>query len=164
MSSPPIHEAFKAGNLDALRTLIGPEFPHGEVPSGFAPPLEYAIYHSPLPFVRSLLALGADPNYASDEGYPSLLAALSANREDKHLLLEVLLSAGADPGQRGINDWTPVHYAASQDDPRAIEILAARGADLQARTRIDDRATPLEEAEILGKAAAMKILKQLLGS
>jgi len=33
---------------------------------------------------------------------------------------------------------------------RAVEFLLSRGADPDARTRTDDYATPLEEAEILG--------------
>lgn len=158
-----VHEAFKAGDLDAVKAAMGSEFPNGEVPGSFSRCLEYAIYHSPLVFIQNLLALGADPNYESNEGYPSLLAALSTNREDKYQLVEALLAAGADLNQRGINDWTALHYAAAQDDPRAIELLAAKGADLDARTRIDDSATPLEEAETLGKAEAVKALKRLSG-
>ena len=122
--------------------------------------LDKAIHHSPLAEIRRLIDLGADPNYESDEGYPSLLSALAAERADKYQVLEILLDAGADVNQRGINDWTPLHYAASQDDARAIEILVARGADLDARTRIDDYATPLEEAEILGKGRAVEALKK----
>ena len=126
--------------------------------------LDHAIHHSSVAEIRKLIDLGADPNYESDEGYPSLLSALSAERADKHEVLEILLDAGADVSQRGINDWTPLHYAASQDDVRAIELLAAKGADLNARTRIDDGATPLEEAEILGKGAAVAALKRLAAS
>ncbi|HEY7215050.1 MAG TPA: ankyrin repeat domain-containing protein, partial [Thermoanaerobaculia bacterium] len=70
------------------------------------------------------------------------------------------IGAGADLNQRGLNDWTPLHYAASRDDAAAIELLAAKGADLDARTRIDDFATPLEEAESLGRAKAVKALNQ----
>lgn len=158
----PIREAFKAGDLQALRTAFGPEFPHGEIPEAYSPCLEYAIYFSPLPLIEALIGLGADPNYESDDGHPSLLAALSADRADKYELLALLISAGADLGQRGINDWTPLHYAASQDDARAIELLVSRGADLGARTRIDDSATPLEEAEILGKTKAVEALKKAL--
>ena len=71
-------------------------------------------------------------------------------------ILELLLSFGADVQQRGHNDYTPLHYAAAMEDIGAMELLLAHGADLNARTRIDDYATPLEEMEILGceKAAA----------
>jgi ankyrin repeat protein len=123
--------------------------------------LDDAIHHGSLAEIRRLIDLGADPGYESDEGYPSLLSALAAERADKYQVLEILIDAGADVNQRGINDWTPLHYAASQDDVRAIEILVARGADLNARTRIDDCATPLEEAKILGKGKAVAALRRL---
>jgi ankyrin repeat protein len=60
-----------------------------------------------------------------------------------------------------VNDYTPLHYAASQNDPRAIELLVSNGADLNARTGIDDFATPLEEAQNLNCFEAVKILKSL---
>ena len=109
--------------------------------------LEYAIYHSPLAFIQKLLALGADPNYGDHAGFPSLIAALSADRPDRQDLLKLLLDHGADVSQRGANDYTSLHYAAATNDVPAIELLLVRGADPGARTNIDDDATPLEEAE-----------------
>lgn len=163
MDTLRIQRAFEAGDLAALRKEIGPEFPHGDVPFLFSPSLEYAIFKSPLPFIHTLIDLGADPNYQSDDGFPSLIAALSAERDDKYPLLELLLTAGADLDQRGLNDWTPLHYAAATDDPRAIEFLVAHGADLNARTRVDDYTTPLEEAQNLGKLQAVAALNKLSG-
>ncbi|UCE31724.1 MAG: ankyrin repeat domain-containing protein [Burkholderiales bacterium] len=69
---------------------------------------------------------------------------------------------GADIQQRGHNDYTPLRYAAYLEDLPAIELLMSRGADPDARTRIDDRATPLEEAEIFGRAQAFAVLKDAL--
>jgi hypothetical protein len=37
----------------------------------------YAIYHSPLAFIRILLEIGANPNTPVDDGFPPLIAALS---------------------------------------------------------------------------------------
>lgn len=111
--------------------------------------------------MRALIELGADPNYEDAAGFPSLLAVLSTDRVDKHELLDLLLAAGADVEQRGINDWTPLHYAAARNDTRAIELLAAHGADLAARTRIDDQTTPIEEAERRGHPQAAAILRRL---
>jgi len=68
-----IHEAYKRGDLEALKALLGSQ----EID------LEYAIYHSPLSFVRALLELGADPNYGDHAGFPSLIAAISTERPDK---------------------------------------------------------------------------------
>lgn len=156
-----LHAAYKNGDLEGLRTCLGnpTDFPNNSPPPGWdSTCLDYAIYHSPLSFVRTLLELGADPNY--EEGsYPSLLAALSSARDDRHALLELLLEHGADIHQRGINDYTPLHYVANLDDPRAIGILLSYGADREARTNVDDYATPLEEAQTLGRNRAVDALR-----
>ena len=155
-----LHDAYKNGDLEVLRACLGypPDFPNNSPPAGWdSTCLDYAIYYSPLSFVRILLELGADPNY--EEGsYPSLLAALSSARDDRYALLELLLDYGADIHQRGINDYTPLHYAANLDDPRAIGILLSHGADREARTNVDDYATPLEEAQNLGRNLAVYAL------
>lgn len=158
-----IHEAFKRGDLEALKALLGnpPEFPNCRGRRGVGEIiLEYAIYWSPLDFVRTLLDLGADPNYQDPAGFPSLIAALSTERADKFEVLELLIQSGASVHQRGVNDHTPLHYAASQDDARAIEILLRHGADPASRTAIDDYETPLELAVRYGRQAAERALRR----
>ena len=51
--------------------------------------LEYAIYRSPLPFIRTLLEI-----------------------------LKLLLAFRSDPDQRGINDYTPLHMAIPRHSDR----------------------------------------------
>jgi ankyrin repeat protein len=161
MDTIRLDAAFKAGDLDTLRSLLGDVsgFPDCIVPGGHGHCLEYAIYHSPISLIRELLELGANPDYEDNAGFPSLIAALSSGRRDRLEIVEVLLSAGADVNQRGVNDYTPLHRAASDNDPKAIALLLTHGADLNARTRIDDYATPREEAELLGRADAVAALK-----
>jgi ankyrin repeat protein len=163
-ASLSIHQAYVSGDLDALRAALGDpsDFPNCASPPAFGETcLEYAIYWSPLAFIRRLLELGADPNYDDPAGFPALIAALSTNRADKHAVMELLLLAGADPQRRCINDYTPLHYAAARDDAGSIELLLAHGADPAARTNIDDYATPLEEAERGGAANAVRVLRGL---
>jgi len=67
-----IDEAFFAGNLDALKAAVDDPsaIPNGPMPIAVGSCLVYAIYHSPLPFIRELLEIGADPNAPVDDGFP----------------------------------------------------------------------------------------------
>ncbi|MBI2818876.1 MAG: ankyrin repeat domain-containing protein [Acidobacteria bacterium] len=90
-----IGEAYVRGDLEALRSLLGEpaDFPNCRGPRGVGGIiLEYAIYWSPLPFLKKLLELGTNPNYDDHAGFPSLIAALSTERTDKLAVLELLLS------------------------------------------------------------------------
>ena len=126
----------------------------------------YAIYHSPLAFIRTLLEIGADPKGPVDDGFPPLIAAVSCSRQvpgasrrtDVGDILRLLLSFGADPNQRGINDYSPLHMAVAERNPLAVQILLAGGADPELRTRIDECETPLEMANAAGLAAIAAML------
>lgn len=163
-----IDEAFRKGDLDALRAAVDDPMvvPSGRMPDTVGPCLVYAIYHSPLPFIRTLLEIGADPNVPVHDGFPPLIAALScvreapgaARRTDVDDILRLLLSFGADPNQRGINDYTALHMAVAQRDPLAVQILLEGGADPELRTRIDECETPFEMAEAAGLAMIAAML------
>lgn len=166
MDALAIHEAYKCGDLEALKSLLGnpADFLNCRGPRGMGEIiLEYAIYHSPLPFVQELLQLGANPNYDNHAGFPSLIAALSTDRSDKAQIVELLLSHGANVGQVGHNGYTPLHWAAADDDPAMIELLLKHGADPRARTTVDDYTTPLEEVENFGREKAAAALRKLTG-
>jgi uncharacterized protein len=155
-----IDNAFRQGDLDALRAAVDDPalVPNGRMPDGIGPCLVYAIYHSPLAFIRTLLEIGADPNLPAGDGFPPLIAALScsravpgaAGRPDVDSIIRLLLSFGADPNQRGINDYTPLHMAVAERQALAVQILLDAGADSELRTRIDECHTPLEMAEAAG--------------
>jgi ankyrin repeat protein len=155
-----IDAAFRVGDLAALRAAVDDpdSVPNGPMPIAIGPCLEYAIYHSPLPFIRILLEIGADPNPADHAGFPPLIAALSCSlprpgapgRPDVADIITLLLSFGADPNQRGLNDYTPLHMAVSEHNLPAVELLLKGGADPCLRTRIDDCETPREMAEKAG--------------
>ncbi len=161
-----LHNAYKRGDLAAVKAGLGdpPDFPNCRGPVAVGEiVLEYAIYHSPLAFIRTLLDLGADPNYGDHAGFPSLIAALTcADREDMYEVLELLLTRGADIQQRGHNDYTPLHWAVADRNIKAIEFLLSHGADPTARTHIDDCLTPLEEAKILGLSDVAQAMRKLI--
>jgi ankyrin repeat protein len=155
-----IDAAFRAGDLAALRAAVDAPtiVPNGPMPLTIGTCLEYAIYHSPLQFIRILLEAGADPNPEDHIGFPPLIAALSCSRPqpespgraDVLEILKLLLIFKADPNQRGINDYTPLHMAVCEGNLPALELLLQAGADPRLRTRIDDYETPREMAEKAG--------------
>lgn len=155
-----IDDAFRTGDLAALRAAVDDPsaVPKGPMPLTIGSCIEYAIYHSPVPFIHTLLEIGADPNPADHGGFPPLIAALSCSRPrpgslgrpDVLEILKLLLAFKSDPNQRGINDYTPLHMAVSEHNPGAVELLLQSGADPRLRTRIDDCETPREMAEKLG--------------
>ena len=153
-----IDAAFRAGDLEALRAAVeDPEIiPNGAMPLAIGPCLEYAIYHSPIEFVRTLLEMGADPNPSNHAGFPPVIAALT--REPRLDVLRLLLEFGADPDQRGINDYTPLHMAVAGHNLAAVELLLEAGADPLLRTRIDDYETPRELARRAELAEIAKLL------
>ncbi|MDT7545613.1 MAG: uncharacterized protein QOE99_1723 [Actinomycetota bacterium] len=153
-----LERALRAGDMAAAQAAV-PAFPHGLDPYTHVPLLSLAISWAPVDCVRTMLAAGADPNYVAADGFPALVAAALSGRPDRVELLGVLVAAGADLAARGVNDWTPLHAAASVDDPEAVALLLAAGADSSLRTSIDDRATALEEAEQLGNTRAAAVLR-----
>lgn len=165
-----VDDAFRRGDLDALRAAVDDPV---VVPNGYIGPaigwcLVYAIYHSPLPFIRTLLDLGADPNVPVDDGFPPLIATLTCVRDapgsparpDALDVLRLLLARGADPNQRGLNDYTALHMAVAIGDPLAVQILLDAGADPDLRTRIDSCETAEDMAVSAGLADIAGLLAQ----
>ncbi|HEY9762999.1 MAG TPA: ankyrin repeat domain-containing protein [Trichocoleus sp.] len=160
-----LHEAFVRGDLEAVRRSFGDatDFPNVYDECGTSC-LIYALYHSPLSLVRQLLELGANPNEPVQDGFPPLFVALDSNCADQAERVALLLEFGADVQQRGVNDYTALHYAASRDNAEAVTLLLSHGADPQARTRIDHYATPLEEAEYFGHCVGADALRRAADS
>lgn len=157
--------ACRLGDMDAFRAALGDPagFPDCGLDIDFLGcgdrPLDIAIRLGSLDFVARLLALGADPRAPAADGFPPLFQAIDVPRPDRHALLRLLLEAGADPAQRGLNDGTALHHAVARRDAEALRLLLAHGADPTARTRIDDHSTPLEDAEAGGFAEGIALLR-----
>lgn len=158
-----LDRALRAGDLAGARAALGdpPEFPNLRDPYLGHWVLQDALYVAPVTTVEALLDLGADPGFDTGDGFPAL--ALVLHHRDDHdvraQLVGLLLAHGANPDARGLNDWTPLHFAAAQGDRRCVELLLDHGADPSARTRIDDLTTPAEDAGRAGHHAVAAVLR-----
>lgn len=156
--SVAVEDALRAGDLDAVREALGdpPDWPNTVDPYLDAPVLQLAVGSAPLDTIHRLLREGADPNFHPvDDGFPALIDVIHHRRDDHpdlarwddgHQVLAALIEAGARVDERGLNDWTALHFAASYDDGVAVRMLLEAGADPCARTRIDDFESPLDVA------------------
>ena len=93
--------AYRRGDMDALREALGhpQDFPNCKQPIELGLgtyPLSYAIYWSPIDFIRQLIAARADLKYHDGTGFPALIAAMSTDRPDKHELMRLVILEGAD--------------------------------------------------------------------
>ena len=165
-----IEDAFIAGDLEALRAAVDDPslIPNGQMPITIGSCLVYAIYHSPVAFIRTLLEIGADPNAPVDDGFPPLIAALSCSRAvqgakqrtDVDEIIRLLLSFGADPHVRGINDYTALHMAVAEGNALAVMRLLDAGADPALRTRIDGCDLPRDMAWGPAKSDIITLLEK----
>ncbi len=163
-----IDAAFRAGDLAALRAAVEDPavVPNGPMPLG----------HRPLPRVRDLSrSTGVhprpprdrgQPNPETHAGFPPLIAAPSCSRPrpgapgrpDVVEIIDLLLAFGADPDQRGINDYTALHMAVIEQNAAAVRRLLEAGADPRLRTRIDDLESPREIAEHMAQRDIVALL------
>jgi ankyrin repeat protein len=152
--------AVEAGAHVGYRELVQYQLDHGAPCS-----LTTAAMMGRAAFVRRLLA--EDRQRIWDHGahnFPPLwFAAVGGSRpEGRPAQLEVaqvLLDAGADVDshKRG---RTALHYAAQTGQVEMVELLAARGADLQAKTRGPEAETPLAAAQKAGQEMAAAALRR----
>src|SRR5262245_5666036 len=139
-----IERALQAGRLSELPATITvlPDYPNVRDRYTWTPLIITAISKAPVPCVTEIIGTGADVNVEVDDGFPALLNAVMSGRDDRALLVQTLVEAGADLGRQGINGWTALHAAASMDDGEMVALLLRLGADPDARTGIDDDPTP----------------------
>lgn len=131
-----------------------------------------------------LLERGADPNAVDDKGQPALVAAMKdnsaqvvevllaqpglkvdkANSSDETPLMmaalkgrtdwmRALIERGASVDRPG---WTPLHYAASGPDPKAVSLLLDKGAAIEALS--PNKTTPLMMAARYGAIDSADLL------
>lgn len=154
------------GDVERLKSLASR---HEDFPNGRDSLLERhwitnAVDCGTFEVVEWMLGEGVTIDFRDEEGNTPLHSALDRTLPDKHRILELLCSSGANVNAHGFNDWTPLHMAAARNDVESLRILLAHGANRYMKTRIDDYATPVEEAKNLNRlwdcSDAVKFLEE----
>jgi ankyrin repeat protein len=73
-------------------------------------------------------------------------------------MARVLLTAGANPDQKDLRSWTPLHIAGGRGNLQMISVLLEHGADPTIVNRRGD--TPANLAEVLGQHEAAARLRE----
>jgi len=154
-----IFDGLERGDLQALERARAEidGFPHGADPTLETRWINHAIDCGTRDAVVWMLEQGVGIDFRDDEGMTVLHRCLQRDTE-RHGVLAVLLAAGANLHLHGVNDWTPLHMAAAWGDLEAVRMLLGAEADRTIRTRIDEFATPEEEARALGQRAAADLI------
>ena len=83
----------------------------------------------------------------------------SPGRTDTIEVMNLLIAFGADPHQRGLNDYTPLHMAVSERHAEAVKVLLTAGADPHLPTRIDECESALELATRSGQEEVARLMQ-----
>lgn len=79
---------------------------------------------------------------------------------EKNEIALLLLGAGANVHERSVNGWTPLHYAARNNNVAIVKSLVARGADVNAESKDAFKSTPMKCALIRKHKEIVEILLQ----
>jgi len=127
---PPVLDAVKSGDKDALRVLLGKKVDVNAAEADGATALHWASYRDDLESADLLLRAGANVNAANDLGVTPLW---TASQNGSAAMVRRLLDAGANPNLALLAGETPVMVAARSGYPEVVELLVAKGANVNAR-------------------------------
>lgn len=120
-------------------------------------PLQWAVKHGNMQFLKAVLDAGADPNYANDQdGITPLHRAIEFGFSN---VVKELLKAGAAANRADAYGNTPLHWAAEYDANGNIYDLLHYGADVNYVNHFGK--TPLYIAVQEGKMYAVNALLNL---
>jgi len=153
----PVAEAAKAGDLDAVRSLISNRADVNLSERDGSTALLWAAYHGDVEMVRTLTAAGAAPDAANRYGVTPLL---QASRIGATAVIEALLDAGADPSLAHPEGETPLMAVSRAGNRDAVRLLLERGADVNSADLFQQQ-TALMWAAAEGHADVVKMLLEV---
>ena len=151
----PVADAAERGDLEVVRTLLRDGADVNTAQSDGRTALHWAAIRNDIEIARTLLYAGATVRATTRLGgyTPLHLASRAGSAEVAGLMLE----AGADPNVFTSTGVTAMHFAADADAPAVVALLAAHGADVDARDTFSER-TPLMFAAVRGAGDALAAL------
>lgn len=143
--------AIQSDDQAAVTALLRRGFdPNSRDPKGQVG-LFVALQKGSLGAAQALLnAPSLDVNALNEQGESALMIAALKGQLDA---CEALIKRGARVDQPG---WSPLHYAATGPQPKAVALLLARGANLEAES--PNRSTALMMAARYGPEASVDLL------
>ena len=123
-------DAVKAGDGQAVRSLIQQHVDVNEAQSDGASALHWAVYRNDLAVANMLISAGANVNATNDYGVPPLWLACT-NRSSS--LVESLLNAGANANAALPSGETVLMTCARTGNTDSIRPLIARGANVNTK-------------------------------
>ncbi len=127
---PPLIEAAKNGDKDALRTLIQKGANVSATEADGTTALHWASYRDDVESANLLIHAGAKVNAANDLGATPLW---TASQNGSAAMVRVLLDAGANPNLALLAGETPLMVASRGGYPAVAELLLAKGANANAK-------------------------------
>ncbi len=161
--------AANARDPESLRLLLEKGAEHTVKDQFSFNPLLNAVSANNLAAVKLLLAAGADVNFSSNAAFkvPKGIIALSrlsplmmAVPYGAPEMVRTLLDAGANVNVKDIRDMTPLMLAVASEkqDVEVVRMLLAKGADVHARSNVDE--TALDWAKKFNNSAVIGTLEQ----
>jgi ankyrin repeat protein len=163
---PPVADAAKSGDKDALRALLQKRADVNATEADGTTALHWAAYRDDVESADMLIRAGAKVNAANDLGATPLWTAsqngssamvrrlldaganpnLALSAGETPLMVaarggypevaDLLLAKGANPNARGSRGQTALMWAVSQRHPEVVKVLLAKGADIHARSEV----------------------------
>lgn len=130
---PSLRDAARAGNRDAVKSLLAKRTPVNAPDADGTTPLHWAVRGNHVEIVKMLLSARADANAANSYAMtPLILAATNGNAA----ITQALLDAGADPTRAASRGQTPLMTAARTGNAATVKALLDRGAKIDAREEV----------------------------
>ncbi len=123
---PPLVDAAKKGDRDALRALVDEGADVNATEGDGSTALLWVTHRDDIESVELLIRADADVNAANDLGATPLWAA---SQNGSAAVIETLLAAGANPNKALRSGETPLMVASRSGNPTVVEMLLMHGAD-----------------------------------